>query len=445
MGAVGRSKEMFVCTPCNSQYLCHLVRRRLFCCLFPALLASHVDAGAQKTTFFNNTATLCGGDVSLNGRARVSIQSAVLSSSSSDTGGSVCVLGRGALSIMSSVLSGARATSGEGGCLAAADYSLMQVVGTNISDCSSPGCGGGLVALGQARVEVTNSTVTNTTATTKGGSICTMGNGSITLVDSVVAGGTATKETGGCVYGESDSRVTFLGAVVSGCSAPGAGGGINMVGRAVLELVDSSVRNNTAGKVARGVSDISGNSAPFAAGGLHLDDRTSASFRGNKPTSIHNNSAGTVGGGVRLAAVVTKDDLSRYLRVYGNTAPNSPDIGVTATSIVVVSSNGDRLLASDNRDGFLQVALNVSGANGMPSADDLSYTVYDASNNALFTQTVSTPVGDLKELAISLKRPPGMLSELKPALGMCLKNTCAHDLVQLHYTKTRWMSIVDIL
>jgi hypothetical protein len=87
----------------------------------------------------------------------------------------------------------------------------------------------------------------------------------------------------------------------------------------------------------------------------------------------------------------------------------------------------------------------VSGANGMPSADDLSYTVYDASNNALFTQTVSTPVGDLKELAISLKRPPGMLSELKPALGMCLKNTCAHDLVQLHYTKTRWMSIVDIL
>jgi hypothetical protein len=368
-------------------------------------------------------------------------------------GGSACVLGRGTLSFINSVLSGARASSGDGGCLAAEDYSLLQIVGTNISDCSSPTCGGGVIALGQARVEVTNSTVTNTTATTKGGSICTMGNGSVTLVDSVVAGGTATKETGGCVYGESDSRVKLVGAVVSGCSAPGAGGGVNMVGRAMLELISSSVTNNTAGKVARGVidtspnvhgggvavwelagilldgADIFGNSAPFAAGGLHLDDRTSASFQGKQPTSIHNNSAGTVGGGVRLAAVVTQDDLSRYLRVYGNTAPNSPDIGVTAMSIVVVSSNGDRLLASDNRDGFLQVALNVSGANGMPSADDLSYTVYDVSDNALFTQTVSTPVGDLKELAISLKRPPGRWPELQHPLGMCLENTYALDLV----------------
>jgi hypothetical protein len=92
-----------------------------------------------------------------------------------------------------------------------------------------------------------------------------------------------------------------------------------------------------------------------------------------------------------------------------------------AKSIQVVSSNGESLLASDSRDGFLQATLNVSGANGLPSADDLWYTVFDTNNTALSTQNAngrSTHDGSLTDVAISLKRPPGGL--LQQALFVLL-------------------------
>jgi hypothetical protein len=209
-----------------------------------------------------------------------------------------------------------------------------------------------------------------------------------------------------------------------------AGGGVAMQDKSKLELVNSTIRNNTAGKVEEGSivtktyihgggiavfdsasfvvegSEITGNYAQFTGGGLYLEDDTTTSFQGNTPTRIHNNEARTIAGGIRLASTLPEKDLARFV-VSNNTSLNSPDIGVVATSIEVVKSNGDELLASDSRDGFLQVTLNVSGANGMPSADDLVYTVYDNNTATLFTQTVSTRAGNLKELAISLKLPPG--------------------------------------
>lgn len=56
--------------------------------------------------------------------------------------------------------------------------------------------------------------------------------------------------------------------------------------------------------------------------------------------------------------------------------------------------------------------LNVSGLNGMLSADPLRYVVYDSSRSLFFSQLVSSErlQGEgttLKEVAISLKQPPG--------------------------------------
>ncbi len=65
------------------------------------------------------------------------------------------------------------------------------------------------------------------------------------------------------------------------------------------------------------------------------------------------------------------------------------------------------MTASDGREGFLQLTLNVSGRNGMPSADDLVYSLYDDSNNKLFDQNLFTQGTELRQAAISIKRPPG--------------------------------------
>jgi hypothetical protein len=288
-----------------------------------------------------------------------------------------------------------------------------------------------------AFVEIVNSTISKTSAS-QGGALCARVKGTMDVVNSVLTGGRTTSGPGGCVYGEGSSHTKLLGVVVSGCSTTdGAGAGINVNGEAKLDLIKCTVGNNTARQSANITSNtyihgggfsatdsasvtlegsqISGNYAQYGAGGFYLSDRTTIRFQGNTPTQVYGNRAGTVGGGIRVASPLPEDQLSRFLRVYNNTANSSPDIGVVANSFQVLSSNGDELLASDSREGFLQVTLNVSGTNGMPSADDLVYTIYDENNNGLSTQTVTSrgaggaPGGDLKELAISLKRPPGGL------------------------------------
>lgn len=71
-------------------------------------------------------------------------------------------------------------------------------------------------------------------------------------------------------------------------------------------------------------------------------------------------------------------------------------------SIKVLWSNADNVLPSDSRDGFLQLTLNVSGANGAPSDDDLAYSLFDSNKTTLSDQTTATPNGEeLKQLAIS--------------------------------------------
>jgi hypothetical protein len=329
---------------------------------------------------------------------------------------------------------GARADGGDGGCCEVENEAVLKLVRTKMSGCSSTACGGAIAVRMLGVVEVVNSTISKTTAE-YGGALCSRFKSTMDVSDSLLTGGVATNGPGGCVYGEQSSQTKLMDVVVSGCStSSGGGGGVAVNGEAKSDLINSTVRNNTARQTSKtgsnvyvhggGVSvvdsasvtlessQIFGNYAQYGAGGLYLSDRTTIRFQGNTPTEVYNNKAGTVGGGIRLASTLPEHQLLRFFKVHNNTARSSPDIGITANSFQLVSSNGDELLASDSRDGFLQVSLNVSGTNGMPSADDLVYTIYNGSGNGLSTQTVASPGGDLKEFAISLKRPPGVFIDM---------------------------------
>lgn len=385
------------------------------------------------TTFSDNVATRCGGDVSVAGHATVNITTATFTKSTAEVGGSICLDGNASMFVTDCVITGTQATQ-SGGAVYAVGDSVLKITHTFVSGCRSQSCGGAVSAYGRATVDLVNITTKNTIGVT-GGSLCVTETAKLSVMDSEITDAVAASGGGG-VFVTKQSSAKLVNTVVSGCSTPGGGGGVSVGGTAGLELINSVVSNNIAGKTrdtdvsaqihGGGVavwsgasvllegSELTGNYAQYAGGGLYLQDYSvvapSTAYKRNTPTLVHNNTARTTGGGIRLAAGLFPVDLSKYFRVDGNRAPNSPDISIAATSIKVVSSNADGLIASDNRDGYLQLVLNVTGANGMPSHDDLSYSLYDTNNLNLFSQTVRTQGTRLKELAISLKRPPGVLS-----------------------------------
>jgi hypothetical protein len=254
--------------------------------------------------------------------------------------------------------------------------------------------------------------------------------GKAEVLSSTLINGRTIEGSSGCVGAIDNATVRFVNTLISSCRTPLGGGGIGMADRSRLELINSTVTNNTAGRGGAidagtnvhggGValwnsasmllesSELHSNYAHYAGGGMHVSDRTTVVFKGDKKSVVQNNEAGTTGGGIRLASGLAGKTLSDFLVVDGNKVSNqTSDISVTATSIQIESSNADNLVASDSREGFLQLALNVSGRNGMPSDDKLTSSLYDANNVKLYDQVVVTQGTELKQAAISIKRPPG--------------------------------------
>jgi hypothetical protein len=229
---------------------------------------------------------------------------------------------------------------------------------------------------------------------------------------------------------QEDASLRFVNTLVSTCHAPQGGGGIGVEEQARLELLNSTVTNNMAGfrlgngtytnaygggvvlwdsaSMLLGSSELSSNYARYAGGGLHLSPNSTVSFRGGMKSVIRNNTAGTTGGGIRLSSRLAKETLEDFVVVDGNKVSGKPsNVSATATSIQVLSSNADNLVASDSREGFLQLTLNVSSLNGMPSDDKLVYSLFDANNVQLYDQNLVTQGIELKKADISIKRPPG--------------------------------------
>ena len=364
--------------------------------------------------------------------AVVRVSNAVLEGSTASEGGSLCTYGNASVFVANSRLTGASATGTHGGCALAEGNSSLTMYHTLLSGCSSDRCGGGVGVKWQARLHLINCTIRNTWAN-GGGALCVMLNGTAEVLNTTITGGHSTEASGACVSALNNALVRLVNTRVSHCRTPRGGGGIGVSNQAMLELVNSIVSNNRAGNRSTidantnahggGValwgsasmlldsSTLSGNYAHYAGGGLYLSDESTVHFKGDTNTLILNNTAGTTGGGIRLASGLARKTLSKFLMVAGNIASNrSSDISNSAVSIHVLRSNANELKASDSREGFLQLTLNVSGRNGMPSDDDLTYSLYDANNVKLFDQNIFVTQGtDLKEVAISIKRPPGVL------------------------------------
>lgn len=282
---------------------------------------------------------------------------------------------------------------------------------------------------GAATVNITTTTFTGSSAGS-GGSLCASNNGTLLVAHCLVNRAQATINGGG-MFADGDSFLKVMDTTVLGCSAKNHGGGLNVYNQAMLELINSTVINNTAGMLGKvntavnshggGValwehasillegSHLANNYAQYAGGGLLLEKASKVACRGSRPTFVHLNTALTTGGGVRLRSNLAMDTALTCFDVARNHAPSSADISMDIASIEVIRSNGKNLIASDSRDGFLQVTLNVSGANGLPSSDDMTYTLFDAKNTNLVDQTIHAQGTGLKKFAISLKRPPGTL------------------------------------
>lgn len=308
----------------------------------PPNLYMYIVPGAPKTTFMNNNSTVCGGHVSAAGAAVVDIHSAAFIGGISNVGGALCVFVTANMSITDCVLSGAVAANGHGGCMAAEQDATLRIMGTTLAGCDASqigGCGGGIGARDQARVVVLNSTISNTTAQV-GGAVCVY-QSSFVRLESTVISGCSCLGSGGAVLVQSvppaQARFELLSSTISRNAAGSntqvttdgedgiAGGGVCVLGSASILL---------------GESELTKNYAKFAGGGLYLHADSTTLFQGTKPTMVHNNTAGQVGGGIRVASRLAEAAMSRFFRVDGNTAPKSPDVSVTAVLIQVVSSNG---------------------------------------------------------------------------------------------------------
>jgi len=253
------------------------------------------------------------------------------------------------------------------------------------------------------------------------------------VLGSVISGAHAETNNGGCIHIRDNGTAKLVNTVVSGCNTPMGGGGIGVLDQGRLELVNSTIKGNTGGQrgtlvakdnvhgggvgafdtasVVLAGSRFFNNYAHFGGGGLSLYGSATLSVRGRQPSFFHNNTAGTTGGGLRFGsgtAARPSAAVLQLIRAKGNVAPNAPEVSIQATDIAIVNkSNADNFIASDSRDGFLRLTLNVSGAHGLPSDDRLMYSMFDSNNSKLFDQAISRSGTDLKEVAISLKQPPG--------------------------------------
>jgi len=287
--------------------------------------------------------------------------------------------------------------------------------------------GGDVVADGESSLSIVGATFAASRAGLNGGSMLVQGNASLKLLHSLMTGAHTKTGSGGCLSMWQNATAILVNTVVSGCTALGDGGGAALYGYASMELINSTISGNTGGtpeapsggfggglavrdttRVMLQGSTFKDNYAQLAGGGLGLFHDATLSVRGPKPTMFYNNTAQTIGGGLRLASSKGIVGALHLLKAEGNVAPTAPGMSVEATNITIVDrGNAENFITSDNRDGFLRVILNVSGAIGMPSDDNLQYALSDEGYNKKFSDNLQANGTTLKEVAIRLKYPPG--------------------------------------
>jgi hypothetical protein len=190
--------------------------------------------------------------------------------------------------------------------------------------------------------------------------------------------------------------MTVIDSKIMGCSAVKNAGGIWAGQDCTLVLDNARVSGNTA--VEGGGFILAGDSVMALHGGTSI---------------FHNNSASSIGGGVRLYSNAFRpEELANLLISKGNTAyrGSNPDVSMAPRALEVVDTgNTDSFIPSANKGDGLRFTLNVSGPYGLPSDDEVWLDLIEKpSNNNVHAEGVWGTTGDkLRKVAIYPKALSG--------------------------------------
>lgn len=279
----------------------------------------------EDSTFEKNTATDDGGAIAATQNSSLTVRnSKVLENKAADTAGGI-LAEKSTLEVTDSIIDGNRASVGGGLYIAdidapgetKEDKPEHTITRTEITNNTADGQGiGGGIYLGAQKLTITDSKLTgNNTISkngqTQGGAIVAYSPGDFTLDNTLIQGNTA--DVGGGIHVLStklrDSHIILCNNTrITGNVANQFGGGIfldNMNNPAVLELVNASVDNNTAG-VAGGIGNygsivvlkdgavLENNTAKQYGGGLYNKGKVTV----ESGATVMNNTASTYGGGL---------------------------------------------------------------------------------------------------------------------------------------------------
>jgi hypothetical protein len=232
-------------------------------------------------------------------------------------------------------------------------------------------------------LESNNATMPNSGS---GGALYVDSSASATLVNIAILNNEATY--GGAIYALQNSRVNLSNAFnVSGNQAVYSGGAVYLADFTALSLSHGVLlKNNFAGQAGGGIAAFSNstldlgpgvqvvnNTANNEGGGVYMDDTSILTVNSQAGATsrvlVTGNAAKQHGGGFCLLSEKFKWHSVRAAASL-NTAPYGADCYVPTTHLQVV--NGTTELSVTSRlDGRVQVTVNTSGAQGIPSAGDV--------------------------------------------------------------------------
>ena len=248
---------------------------------------------------------------------------------------------------------------------------------------------GGGIGIDNGVVMISNSTISGSSAFGGGG--LWISSADVTLVDSVVSNNNA-RNIGGGILNQGGAILTMLRTSIRNNSAgPGDfdfGGGIYNLPQAFINAYDSEFSNNeasaggaiyTGGDTLLTNTTISGNLARSSGGGIYQYDQNAILTLNN--VTISNNVAGSFYGG--LYSHVNTSTTMRNTIIADNDAPNSPD----CQALTPINSAGYNLIGDLSDCGIVttvgdildgNVAIDALADNGGPTQSQALFETSEA-------------------------------------------------------------------
>lgn len=228
-------------------------------------------AGALGTVFLNNTDAIDAGDITAIDTAAVHISGASLAGGKAVwDGGSLHLNANNLMTIVDTTIQEAWA-QGEGGCVMVTGNTTLRVSNPKVSGCRAGQHGGGIRLVRTAQLDLVNSSVTS--------NVAGLANSTVTSTAAGLAGNVTASAFGGGIAAKDASRVQLQGAIIQGNTASLAAGGLALSGTSTLVVTgpdQTLVVNNTAGELGGGVRLLSPNFSPSLVSSLLLVNNSSA-------------------------------------------------------------------------------------------------------------------------------------------------------------------------